>query len=343
MPAEPMSGAGSAPLATMTIAIASHQRRALLERLLRGLAAQLMGDPALRAGLDVVVVLDGSTDGSVELVERVELPVPVRARWQPNQGLAAARNAGLAAATGELVWFLDDDLVPASGLVAHHRRTEASADRRVIVGPCSLPPTHPTHPLVRRFWEERHRVLVEAGEVRRFDQFSAANTSGPVSTFRRGGGFDPGFTGYGAEDYELAHRLLSQGVRIAYEPRAVAWHKPPHGVVELCTRMRSEGRNQVRLATTHPATFDVVFPRVAEPDWPYRFIRSARLQHAPWLLDAMSTALLPLVVVEARLTRERSVHVLGLASAARFVASVTRHDPDGRFTARVLGLDAAPS
>ena len=104
--------------------------------------------------------------------------------------------------------------------------------------------------------------------------------------------------------------------------------------------MRSEGRNQIRLVNAHPAAFEVMFP-MTEKSWQWRWIRGLHLDRAPWLLDALSSALLPVVLVEARVTRGRSVRFLGLASAARFVASVVRHDPDGRFTARVLGRDAA--
>ena len=338
MPAEHGGLVGRA-LPSLTIAIASHQRREELERLLRTLAAEIAGQPTLRPGLEVVVVLDGSTDGSAEMVEALDMPVPLRAVRRAHAGLAAARNAGLAAARGELVWFLDDDLVPSSGLLAIHRRVERPVDRRIIVGPCDLPVDHRVHPRVRAFWAERHRQLAAAGRVERFDQFSAANTSGPVSVFDAVGAFDAGFVGYGAEDYELAHRLLARGEEIAYVADAVAWHRPPHGVLDVCRRMRSEGRNQVRLAAGHPEAFEVLFPPAPDLTWPYRLIRALRLQRYPRLLDALSTALLPLVAAEAALTRQRSDHLLGAASAARFAASVARHDPDGRFTARILGLD----
>lgn len=323
----------------MTVAIASYQRRQPLEHLLRCLAAQLAGAPGLRAGLDVVVVLDGSTDGSRAAVEALDLRVPVRVVWQPNRGLAAARNAGLAAAGGELIWFLDDDLVPSAGLVAAHRRVPEPADRSIIVGPCLPAPWHRVHPLVREFWAERHAELREAGVVTRFDTFSAANTSGPVATFRAVGGFDPAFVGYGAEDYELALRLLTAGAVPRYVPDAVAWHVPPHGAVAMCTRQWSEGANQIRLVRRHPEAFDALFPP-AEPTPLLRRLRRLGLHRHPRLLDAVAGALLPLVAVEERVSRQRRWTVLGIASLAAYLASVVRHDPDGRFTARVLGVDA---
>jgi hypothetical protein len=330
------SGEGTEP-ATLTIVISSYQRRPELERLLRALAGQLAGHRELQSGLDVVVVLDGSNDGSREMVERLSFPVTMRVLWQHNGGLASARNAGLAAATGELVWFLDDDLLPGPGAVARHRRVEQRDDRRILVGPCRLTPGARVHPAVRQCWEHRESELTAAGTVR-FDQFSAANTSGPVDVFGRVGGFDAGFVGYGGEDYELAVRLLAGGITPSYEPDAAVWHDPPHGVVEMCTRMRSEARNQIRLVGEHPETFDVVFP-VRSMSWSERLIRRVGLQRRPRLLDGIATALLPLAIAETRATRFRSSWALGLACAAAYIAGVGQHDPDGRVMTRVLHLD----
>ena len=82
----------------MSVAIASFQREASLERLLGSLADALRQPFAAGEArvAEVIVVLDGSTDGSRDLVERRQegFPVPLRHLWQPNRGLAAARNAG---------------------------------------------------------------------------------------------------------------------------------------------------------------------------------------------------------------------------------------------------------
>ncbi len=321
----------------MTIAISSYQRRRELERLLRSLVGELEGRPELAVDVDVVVVVDGSTDGSREMVERLPFPVPLRAHWQPNAGLAAARNAGLADATGEFVWFLDDDVLVATGTLARHRRVDAPDDRRVLVGPCRFMEDARVHPEVRLFWDDRHAALLHAGTIARFDHFSAANTSGPVSTFLTAGGFDAGFVGYGAEDYELAVRLLEAGVPIAYDPAASVWHVPPHGVAAMCARASSEARNQIRLATRHPSVFDDVFTQRLTP--PMSWIRRRRLYRHPRVLDAIGRALTPLATVEAFVTRARSTRILGSAAAARYIAGVAKHDPDGRVMTKVLRLD----
>src|SRR4051794_26399994 len=120
---------------TLTVVVATYQRKPSLVRLFANLRRQVELEPALADGLDVVVVIDGSTDGSLELCETLELPVQVKSIFQRNRGRAAARNIGLAAATGEIVWFLDDDVVPLPGLVRRHRMAHEDAEPHVLMGP----------------------------------------------------------------------------------------------------------------------------------------------------------------------------------------------------------------
>jgi hypothetical protein len=85
----------------VSVIVPTFQRRELVKRAVASVLAQTYRD------LELIVVDDGSTDGTREALGGID--DRVRYRWQPNRGVAAARNAGLRLARGELVAFLDSD------------------------------------------------------------------------------------------------------------------------------------------------------------------------------------------------------------------------------------------
>src|SRR5438105_792411 len=79
-------------------------------RLLRALEEQTLP----RDEFEVVVVVDGSEDGTKEALEAFDPGFRLRSLFQENRGRSAARNAGIAAAAGDVVVFVDDDIEPAA-------------------------------------------------------------------------------------------------------------------------------------------------------------------------------------------------------------------------------------
>ena len=286
---------------------------------MRALAAQLAADPEIAAVVNVVVVVDGSTDGSAELAEVLPMPVPVEVVWQENRGLAAARNAGLAAATGELVLFLDDDLVPEPGLVRRHVLAHVDDTPTVLVGPCVLPPDGPSHASIAAWWDARYAELSASG-ISHFGLFSAANTSFPVELLRSVGGFDERFRGYGMEDYELALRLLDNDVAIAFDPMAVAGHERRHSLLDQGRLRTQEGVNAVRFARIHPDRVDEIVDTNPPTQWSRRLHRVG-IRRA-WMLRLVWRLALAMIPVQAKLDPKRRLHALFLADAAAFCAGV---------------------
>ena len=120
-----------------------------LARTLAGLAGQ---DP-VDGGVEVVVVSDGSTDGTDEYLASAAVPLPVTALRQANGGPAAARNRGIEEARGTLVLFVDDDVVPAPDLIAAHVAAhDHPDDDLVVVGPMNTPENVELSPWVQ--WEQ---------------------------------------------------------------------------------------------------------------------------------------------------------------------------------------------
>jgi len=149
------------------VVIPVRDRRELLGRCLDSLDAQTWAD------FEVVVVDDGSTDGSVELARsRTVRGRPVRVMCQPAQGAVAARAAAIEATDHRFIAFTDSDCEPApSWLAAAAEALGAGAD--LVAGPTR--PVRHRAPLERSLWVDdtglyptcnvayRRQALVECG------------------------------------------------------------------------------------------------------------------------------------------------------------------------------------
>src|SRR5256884_2344425 len=97
---------------TATVAIPTRNRRARLIPLLELLIPQ-----AANVGAEILVVDNGSSDGTVEAV-RALAGDTVRCIVEPGAGATRARNAGARAARGEVAAFIGDDALPRPGWLA---------------------------------------------------------------------------------------------------------------------------------------------------------------------------------------------------------------------------------
>jgi GT2 family glycosyltransferase len=267
----------------ISVVIPTYQRCASVRRALEALARQTM--PA--SEYEVIVPIDGSDDGTKEMIEGFQAPYRLSAIWQPNKGRAAARNAGIRMAQGQLIVFLDDDMEPAPGLLLAHRDAHPHGSRRAVVGPVPIPVDASSPPLLhfRRSGMDAHLDrLAQPGYRLSFRDMYSGNLSLPLEVLREVGGFDETFKLYGHEDYELALRLVKAGVELGYCPEAVAYQYYDKDFAGLARDCLARGHTAVLFARKHPDTASspkLASYRAGSPVW--RLVRSSMLLLSRWL------------------------------------------------------------
>jgi cellulose synthase/poly-beta-1,6-N-acetylglucosamine synthase-like glycosyltransferase len=243
---------GAPPL--VTVVIPTCNRRAMLEEAIESVLAQDAVDAL------ILVVDDGSTDGTVEWLSTVESD---GLRWFPSPGRerTVARNAGLAVVTSPYVLFLDDDdrlapqaLARLSRALARHPRAIAAAGTYATFGqfgPEEVPRRQPIGrlPIARRMWREvlSGWYLLPGLALWRADELRAL------------GGWDESRTF--AEDLELSLRI---------HPRTLAL--VPHEVL----RYRQHGRMPDRALERHHARMNAEVVEAFERRLSGREARAAR-------------------------------------------------------------------
>ena len=212
------AGWGRPVTAPATVIVPAYNERAGIEASVRSLVAS-------NHPVEVIVVDDGSTDGTADLVESLRLP-GVRVIRKENGGKPSALNAGIAAASCELLVMVDGDTVFEPDSV--RALLQPFADPRVGAVSGNAKVGNRGGLLGR--WQHIEYVVGFNLDRRLFDLAECMPTvPGAIGGFRRSalrriGGVSEVTL---AEDTDLTMALCRDGWRVVYEERAVAWTEAP--------------------------------------------------------------------------------------------------------------------
>jgi glycosyltransferase involved in cell wall biosynthesis len=201
---------------------------------------------------EIVVVDDGSTDGTVAWLASQSLPCLSYSCFT-HQGAAAARNLGLQMAQGNTIVFIDSDLVVTKQFLQAH--AQALQQGRLKLG-------HDHLFTYGRVIQTCNFENPTAAPYKLSDYSAAYFATGNVAISRHWldtvGGFDPNFRDYGWEDLELGVRLQKLGLILIKAPKAVGYHwHPPFSLEQLPHLIMQEqqrGRTGVQFYRKHPTT-----------------------------------------------------------------------------------------
>jgi glucosyl-dolichyl phosphate glucuronosyltransferase len=238
--------------ARITVVVPTFQRPDGLARALGALATQR--DP--QAPWDVIVVDNDDPPGAESTFSRVApaLDVPARLVRESRRGASAARNAGIASADGDIVVFLDDDVVPERDWLRHLVAPLLADHSDGAGGRVRLDPSVPLPRWVGADWRgylsEYTRGELEH-DIAADDYVLSASAAFRTDLLRKLGGFDtvlgprPGLPMVD-DDLDLCRRVMNSGARIRYVPDAVVVHElPAHRLTPtyLLRRTYAQGRS----------------------------------------------------------------------------------------------------
>jgi glycosyltransferase involved in cell wall biosynthesis len=266
----------------ISVIIPTYNNRDVLRETIRALCEQT---PA--AGLyEIVVVDDGSTDGTAEMVAELSAGAGAVIRYvtQANRGRSAARNLGVTVAQGRIVVFLDSDLWATPTLLAeHHRHYPAGVTGRGVQGRTV------THPESRVTPFMKVKEMTPDLTIRRRRDLSPFHvTTRNCSMLRQevldAGGFDETFSGYGWEDIELAMRMHARGVRFEYEPLALGYHHHVEDLMGVREKLRQAGVGAVYFWRKYRRSMRIgIFLEIAPFMLPVKWLVYRTPLIAPWI------------------------------------------------------------
>ncbi len=225
----------------VTVVIPTFNRREVLTKAIRAHLVQ----SALSEIKEILVIDDGSTDGTEVRVCGLATgsPVPIRYWQHSNRGPAAARNVGIREATGEIILFSDDDIIPAPGLLAEHLRWHDQHPDiwAAVLGYVTWSPEVRPTPFMK--WCGLDGPLFAYAHFfgraeLDFRYFYTCNLSLKTEFLRRTGIFDEDFRRAAFEDAELGYRLQKNGLQLLYNPDAVGYHYRYMTFADVCSRAR---------------------------------------------------------------------------------------------------------
>ena len=232
----------------ISVIIPTYNRAELVTHCLAALSRQK--EPSQ---FEVIVVDDGSTDETPELLASLAAPYELRVERQANRGQAAARNVGAAAARTPYCLFVDDDVTFDEHFVSAHVRAHRVRERLAALGPLRLRHAASANPLARHVvavWDRHAEEAVSGEREATFRDCWSGNLSVPRDVLLEVGGFAEDLPR--KHDVELGFRLARAGLAFRYVPDAVAYADFPSETSEVAGDLRQEGSADVELFRRHP-------------------------------------------------------------------------------------------
>jgi len=230
--------------------------------------------------LEIIVVDNGSTDGSWELLEefrRRAKGVPILLSREGKRGASAARNKGISLARGEIIAFTDADCIADVEWLQNIKNSFKYDSLGAVAGnifgyrPIKLVEKFQSLYTLRGLDSEKvfkRYTLIEGG-------FPTANLAVREEVLRAVRGFDEDFLIYG-EDHDLCARIYKKGFRIKYTPLAKVYHRHRDSVSRML-------RQSYGFAKAHPRKMKKHFQKVQIVQFPGVNLRTEKLPGRVWL------------------------------------------------------------
>ena len=205
----------------VSVVIPTYNRLPILEKCLDSLENQILIDEFF--DYEVVIVDDGSTDGTIKwLEENIQTFPHLRFFEQSHGGPALGRNLGVEKSNGDLIIFIDSDLVVDKYFLINHVNSLTQAwkkqrNRKCFTYGSVINTSNFKNPKSEPF---KFQDLSWA-------YFATGNVAIDKKVLEKSGLFDTSFHLYGWEDLELGERLRNMGVKLVKCPKAIGYHWHP--------------------------------------------------------------------------------------------------------------------
>ena len=238
----------------LSVEISTYNRKNTLRRVLEKLTKQTFPS----SSFEVVISDDGSTDGTIEMVQSLKniLPFNVRVIANEHLGCGGNHNQGIQAASGDIVLMLADDILAEPWLLSEHMKAhERYPESSVVVCGHIRQSTDLPETLFQKSWDKiADDMFINERKDLKHRGFLVSNISFKKEFMVSNGMFKNWPSGSG-EDLELGFRLHKCGMRLIINPRALGYHYHPETLESVAARSYMHGYNWHYLENNVPETW----------------------------------------------------------------------------------------
>jgi glycosyltransferase involved in cell wall biosynthesis len=235
----------------LSVVIPSLNRADILARTIDRIEHQTVS----RETYEVLVINNNSSDHTESVLSQKGAVYPnLRSFTQLKPGAAATRNVGIRESAGDIILFIDDDILADPQLVANHLKYHKEYPGNSVIGTVVSQWEKATDPFLRYLRDRGifNPYSIACNRPMDFSYYHTGNASTSRKLLQGVGGFNEDFRVYGMEDIELGYRLEKQGCRMTPGPLAAAHHEYYPTYQQFIERCLQAGFSLGKLIELHP-------------------------------------------------------------------------------------------